>query len=86
MSLLTQSTRINKMNAAWVADNVVAHRGGGAPGFTCRCCGGYTHSMADMANLLGISPNTVSNWLHKRPIRQDIAELLRRSMYRTDDE
>lgn len=87
MTVLTQGSG-KKMTPGWVRSNVVARRADprGAGGFTCHCCGGHTHSIADMAQVIGVSSSTLSRWLKREAVRQDVAERIRAAFLRVEEQ
>ena len=85
MSAITQ-TRL-RMNPGWVKRNVVVRRAksGSVHSIECSTCGGYTHSIADLAQVIGVSTGALSKFLRRETVRADIAALIRSSVLRVEE-
>lgn len=46
----------------------------------CTHCGGPALSQSDLAREIGVSPRDVSNFLNRRPVREDAARRIRNSV------
>ena len=46
----------------------------------CVTCHGPAVTKGDFANVVGVSPSTLSKWMRREPIRQDIADKLRNAV------
>lgn len=72
---------------------VVANRAGqhlGGPFFvtgmfTCPCCGGNVVNTAECARIIGVGAQTLSKWLRREPIRQELANKIRSAFLRVEE-
>lgn len=51
----------------------------------CRHCGGNVGSIARIATAIGVSSSTLSKWLKRETIRQDLATLVRSAFARIEE-
>lgn len=51
----------------------------------CTSCGGPAMSIADFANIAGVAPRDVSNFLNHRTIREDKAARIRAHLHHVDE-
>jgi len=51
----------------------------------CVSCGATSISMADFARYAGVSARDVSNFLNRRPVREDVAARIRSKLHGIDE-
>lgn len=51
----------------------------------CRHCGGYIGGLSKVADVIGVSTSTLSKWLQRGNVREDLARRIRASFARVEE-
>lgn len=82
-----------EVTADWLRKNAVIERAGkradgsihSSGHVDCIHCGGYVGNTNEIGRVIGVAPGTLSKWLRRLPVRQEIASRIRASFFRVGE-